>query len=976
MHQNFSRLVTTFWLLLAAASQAVAQEASVTGTVVDGSKAVVPGVTVTATNVATGVPTAGVSDDAGRYRLQNLSPGTYKVQAELAGFSTVVIPAVELRVGQNATIPFELKLADLNETVTVTGESPFVDLSSSQVSGNVNPRQMEALPLQGRNWMELSKMVKGMTANEVSINPGVSDDMFQLNLDGQQVTQKISGGFGQPRFSREAIAEFQIITNMFDITQGRSAGLQVQAISRSGTNNLSGSLYGFFRDDRINAADPITNRVLPYQNQQVGGAIGGPVIQNKLHYFASYEYEREPGTRFASPTALPAQTFTIPFKNSQWSFLGRADYQLTANDRLSARGSYWDWSNPFVLATTGHPSNASVQTKQATNVLGTWSRVLSSNLIQELKVGYNNFQWANEGLPQVGNTFEYRFPGLTIGKPYNYPQWLYQHYADARYDLTWNRGRHDVKLGGEFLVARVNALWYLQREGIMTFTSVPADINTRIPIDAPYDVSRWNLTGLDTTIQRFERNYNRGDWKLEVPGPTWALWLGDTWRVGGNLTVNLGVRWDVAWNAAATPDTVENTILIDNGSSAASTNVAEIGAGDFGYRNDIRDLGNVAPRGGFTWNMGGKNDFVVRGGTGLYYALPQTQYTYSPQLFSRMVTASFNNDGQPGFLTDPTRGIETFEQATAKAPPQAARIFDADFRNAFTWQSSIGFQKQLNAVTGVEVDLVHYTMYNDLRTVDPNLIYDPATGYNRSAALRPNPRWGQIVYFVSTGRQNYTALATGITRRLQHGMQGGLTYTWMAQMHDDGTASLTNPAANNQFDYLDGEYATSTMFQRHTLRFWGLFELPWGFATSATYSYGSGNRFNATIPTAPYGKPGQNRLNLTATGGAANTITVPADMDERWAGPMTVASGEVIPRNALRGTTYHRMDLRLSKDIPLPGRAKIQLIGEVFNVFNHNNYTSFFTQLSATAPATTARFGQPSAASIPRQGQVGFRASW
>ena len=99
-------------------------------------------------------------------------------------------------------------------------------------------------------------------------------------------------------------------------------------------------------------------------------------------------------------------------------------------------------------------------------------------------------------------------------------------------------------------------------------------------------------------------------------------------------------------------------------------------------------------------------------------------------------------------------------------------------------------------------------------------------------------------------------------------------------------------------------------------------------------------------------------------------------MDERWDGPMTVASGDVIPRNALSGTTYQRLDLRLSKDIGLPGRAKIQLIGELFNVFNHNNYTAFFTQLSATSAATTARFGQPSTASIARQGQVGFRASW
>jgi hypothetical protein len=976
MTRPLARALCAFLSVFVTAGSAFAQEASVTGVVTDATKALLPGVTVSATNVDTGNQTTAVSDEGGRYRLLNLPPGIYKLQSELAGFSTVVVSGVELRVGQNATVPFELKLANLNETITVTGETPFVDVSSSQVAGNVNPRQMEALPLQGRNWMELSKMVKGMTANEVSINPGVGDDMFQLNLDGQQVTQKISGGFGQPRFSRESIAEFQIITNLFDITQGRSAGLQVQAISRSGTNRMAGSAYGFFRDDRLNASDPITGTVLPYENQQVGGSLGGPIVQNRLHYFASYEYEREPGTRFASPTALPGQTFSIPFKNSQTSVLGRVDYQMSANDRVSGRATWWDWSNPFVLGTTGHPSNASVQTKRATNVLGTWSRVLSNNKIQEIKVGYNNFQWANQGLPQVGDTFEYRFPGLTVGKPYNYPQWLYQNYLESRYDLTWNRGSHDMKMGAEFIYARVHALWYLQREGIMTFTSVPSDISSRIPVNAPYDISQWNLTGLDGIAQRFERNYNRGDWTLEVPGPTWALWFGDTMRVGNQLSVNFGVRWDVAWNAASTPDTVENSIPINNGSAAAATNIPGMGPGDFGYSKRIRDLGNIAPRAGFTWNVGARNDLVIRGGTGLYYALPQTQYTYSPQLFSRMITASFNNDGRPGFLTDPTRGVDTFDQALAAAPPQAARIFSKDFENPFTWQSSIGFQKQLNSVTGVEVDLVNYTMYRDMRTIDPNLIFDAATGYNRSAAVRPNPQWGQIVYFVSTGRQNYTALSSGLNRRLSHGMQGGVTYTLMVRMHDDGSASLTNPAANNQFNYLDGEYATSTSFQRNTLRLWGVFELPFGLSASATYAYGSGNRFNATVPTSPFGKPGQNRLNLTAAGGPAATITVPAAMDERWDGPMTIASGEVIPRNALRGTSYNRLDVRVSKDVALPGSAKITAIAEVFNVFNHANYTAFFSQLSATSAATTARFAQPSAASIPRQGQLGFRLSW
>src|SRR5262249_16991239 len=217
----------------------------------DQTGAVLPGATVTATNLETGGQIVGVSDARGEYRLASVPPGKYRVQAELAGFTTVVVSSVELLVGQNATLPFSLKLAQVTETLTVTGESPLVDTASSQVAGNVDRRQMEQLPLQGRNWMELSKLVKGVTANDVgnSVGTGAMDDLWQLNLDGQQITQKVAGsGFGQPRFSRESIAEFQIVTNMFDITQGRSGGMEIQAISKSGTKNPSGKFDGEFRD--------------------------------------------------------------------------------------------------------------------------------------------------------------------------------------------------------------------------------------------------------------------------------------------------------------------------------------------------------------------------------------------------------------------------------------------------------------------------------------------------------------------------------------------------------------------------------------------------------------------------------------------------------------------------------------------------------------------------------------------------------
>jgi hypothetical protein len=197
------RPMLAFALILAFAAPAAAQQAAIIGTATDETKAVLPGVTVTAVELSTGAQFVSVTDERGEYRLLQMAPGRYKVQAELSGFGTVLVPEIQLLVGQSATVPLVLKLAAVTETLTVTGEAPLVDTNSSQVAGNVNPRQMEELPLQGRNWMELSKMVKGVTANVINNNPGVSDDMFQLNLDGQQVTQKISGGFGQPRFSRE-----------------------------------------------------------------------------------------------------------------------------------------------------------------------------------------------------------------------------------------------------------------------------------------------------------------------------------------------------------------------------------------------------------------------------------------------------------------------------------------------------------------------------------------------------------------------------------------------------------------------------------------------------------------------------------------------------------------------------------------------------------------------------------------------------
>ncbi|MBI4475566.1 MAG: TonB-dependent receptor, partial [Acidobacteria bacterium] len=954
-------LALVLWLPTTVSAQ---QLATVQGTVVDESQGVLPGVTVTAIEINTGRQTAVITNDRGRYQLDNLNAGKYTIRIELPGFAKVEVTDLELLVGTNATVPtVTLRVAALAETILVTSESPLVDITSSEVSGNIDRRQMEALPLQGRNWQELSLLIKGITANNITVRPGVDrDDQFQLNLDGQQITQRVAGaGFGQPKISREAIAEFQIVTNLFDITQGRSTGMQVQAISRAGTNDLRGSAYGFFRSDRFNEADPVAGVVLPFSNQQVGATLGGPIVRNKAHFFGSYEYEREPSTAFLQPTRLPNQQFAFESKSTDKNFLGRVDYQLSTADNLSFRWQRWDYDNPFdINSGTAHPTRAERLRLYANNIFGSWTRVMNDDLVIEIRGGYNGFSWLNDALPQMDVQFhntpflvpEFAFPGLTLGGQRNYPNYTWQDTYSGRMDMSWHRDRHQLKFGVEVLRVRDTKDWSLNRRGTYVFASRPstAELERRFPADAWNDPSRWDISGLEPFLQRFDINFHP-DYIVDVPRPTLAVWLGDTWRLADSLTVNFGVRWDADWGATNPPKVLDTVILLDNGRES----------GDFGYKTGIRDLTNVAPRAGFAYNVGRRNDLVIRGGSGLYYNSPVSNVTYSHQFYNRAVAASVLPDGRPGFMENPTRGLtgDDFFSGRVPLPRQAARVISPDFKMPYTWQSSIGFQKQLGPVMAVEADLVHWKWYNDTRTRDVNLFFDPATGYNKDPrrAGRPNAAYDQINWFESTGSQDYLALATGFTRRFQNRLQAGVTYTALFYKHEDGTIGFVNGTANNQFDTPAGEWARATDFQRHTLRLHGTFELPYDFTTSVIYLFGSGNYYQTNIATAPFGKPGVNRLNIGAP------IIIPEAVRDRFDGPDVIGTGEVVPRNALHGFPLHKVDLRVAKRFRV-GHLRLTALGEVFNLFNRKNFGNYVGQVDS------ARFGQVAGSSgnayVPR----------
>lgn len=958
------------FVLLLSTAPAAQQNATVQGTVLDESRAAMPGTTVTAIETTTGREAFDVTREDGRYRFDNLPPGRYRLRIELPGFATAEVADFELLVGANATVPpITMRVAALAETVMVRGEAPLINVTSSQVSGNIDRRQMAELPLQGRNWQELSLMVKGVTANSVSNTPGVADDQFQLNLDGQQITQRVAGsGFGQPKVSREAIAEFQIVTNMFDITQGRSTGMQVQAISRSGTNDLRATTFGFFRHDRLNAADPVAGQVLPFENQQVGGTLGGPIALDRAHFFASYEYERQPATVFLAPTRLPSQTFQFETKDVNKNYLARVDYQHSSRNTFTVRGQRWSFDNPFQIASgTAHPSTAEQLRQRTTNVYGTWTHVVTPALMLQVHGGYNGFAWFNDAIPSNDVPFyqtpyfvpQIQFPGLTLGGQRNYPNYTWQDTFSTRADVTWHVGRHDAKFGGEFLRVKDTKNWSLNRRGTYVFSTRPSDaeLERRFPADAWNDPTRWDISGLEPYLQRFDINFHP-DYIVDIPRPTIALWFGDNWRATDNLSINVGVRWDADWGATDPPFVTDTVIWIDNG----------VEARDFGYKAGIRDLNNVAPRAGFAYNIGGNGDLVIRGGSGLYYNTPVSNVTYSHQFYNRAVAATFVPDGN-GFMENPTRGVtaDQYLSGLVPAPIQTARIIASDYVMPSSWQSAIGFQKQLGAVMAVDLDLTHLSERNQVIGRDPNLFYDPVTGYNLDPARfgRPNPAWGEIQWMESTGRTEALLLSTSFTRRFRNNFQGGVTYTRTLRRHDNTTGFGIQ--SNNQFD-LDADFSRSTDFQRDTVRANGIVNLPWQFTVGASFIYGSGTHDNATLSGRPFNKPGTNRLNIGAP------IVVPTAVLDRWEGPAVIETGTVWPRNALRGLPIYKVDMRLSKTIGRPGALQVTMLAEVFNLFNRKNYGSYTTQLDSV------NFGRPVASSgnayVPRSGQLGFRVEF
>ena len=949
------RLLFAVLVLSLLPAAAYAQEATLNGTVTDSTGSVLPGVTIQALHEASGNTFMAVTDGRGTYQIA-VRVGLYKITAQLPGFTTVSQSGVEVLVGQTASINMQMSPSNLAETVTVTGESPLVETSTSKLSGNIDPRQITELPSQGRNWMSLALLAPGNRTNAQGATP-VQDrgDVreFQLNVDGLQVTSNLGTG-NQARYSNDSIAEFEFIANRFDATQGRSSGVQVNAITKSGTNNLSGSLVGNFRNSDWNAQDPVLHRVLPYSNQQISGTVGGPIVLNKLHYFGNYEYEHQPLT---SIWQTPYPAFNVELNGTRSVKLAgiRSDYELSSNTRLMGKVNHTILSEPFGPGNTNHPSGTNSNEEKSTDVIGQFTQVLSNRALNEFRAGYAHYgieqvsltSWSNHWQSPNGITTDgpnITFRGFATGRNNNLPRYRNQNVYTFRdnFSMFFDRaGRHDVKAGGEYLHLLDNTRNCNRCGGVLTANNgpVPANIE-QILLDA-FNADTWALNELS----RISANYQVGvsdESTFLTPLYMWkyGAWFQDDWRMGSRLTLNLGLRYDLIWNAFA----------------------QYVNFPPFEMPDRPQDANNFQPRLGFAYQLSDRT--VIRGGSGLYYNDILNTNVLWPQSPLTIAVIRVNNDGRSDFASNPFNGpLPTYEQALQRfcyvnnrpgcllrdlqeqAPiPEYSHV-------THSWQTTIGIQHQFGTRASMDLNYVNIRSRDEKSIQDNvNITFDPATGspYPYSdVAHRAFPTYGVVGMIPHTGQSDYHGLQTSFTKRMSDNWQGSLTYTLSGLWDQDpapisGFTEVPFPVAKD----LGGERSLAEGDQRHRLVFNGIWEVGRGFQVSGIYFYGSGQRSQVVCGCDARG------LQITSI--------------DRMR-----LDGTIIPRQNFVGEPIHRVEMRAQQRIRLAGSASITGFAEVFNLFNHDNFGAYnLTETSGT-------FGQPVASPnlsyAARTVQLGFR---
>jgi hypothetical protein len=975
-------LLVLFALALAASPALAQQTGSITGRIIDVQGAAVPGVTVTASNAATGFVRATVSDGEGVYRVSALPVGTYDLKAELGGFTTTERKGIIVNVAQTTDLNLELRLAGVTEAVNVTAESPLVRTTDSSVGGVVDVGNIESLPLNGRQFANLAITIPGVglgfhsdPTKSTQFSPqiaGGNGRNVNYQIDGGDNNDDTVGGLLQ-LFPLEAIQEFNFVTQRYKAEYGRSNGGVMNIVTKSGTNDFRGSWFTNLRDKSLNSITTTEqlNKIekQPYRRYQYGGSVGGPVVENRAHFFAAVERTQQDTKQSVNTLGLfPDKDGVFPTPSRENLFTGKVSTNLTPAQFLSVRYGRNTNSQVYNAATRAVPENwgDSINSFNSINLNHNW--VMGGGRLNEFVFQYADF--ANNVAARTGDP-QQTFPnGVSIGYNTNTPQTTEQKKYQFRDDFSW----HVTGMGGLGHDFKAGLNFINEPRLFITFSSGSTDY--------AYSHLTNDINGPISAISRSKPGAS-----ANLPMKQFAVYFQDDWRATSRLTINAGLRYDLVTGFLIDQSKIPNYIAL-TGAAAAGRFAGVPGFDEFG-KKATEDRNNIQPRIGAVYDLRGDGRDVVRVGWGIYYDYGFTNANIlfpglsaqggSGIVFSVVNTAGIKNpDGSFFTVGQPISNVASQNEVNPAGPFFSSNVAAPQIRQPWTSQTSVGWSHQLMPSTVLDIDYVHVDGH-DLGVRWP-LNTRINGGPRRYADLPLNP--ANPTMNMSIGSSRYDGVNVGLRRRMSRGVQLSAWYTLSkatgrgGQAVDELTTNLVQDATNPLADVQSGPAARTD--SRHKVTISAVLEMPGGVTVSPIY------RFRSALPLHVWYGYDAN------ADGVSNDIFTTAykytGIDDAGV-PSFKEIGTCETVNCGRGSALSQLNLRVAKSFNLRGRMRIEAFGDVFNAFNSKNAafnigaassTRVFTGTAAN-PVPNSVFLKPNAfagdAGQPEQrvGQLGFR---
>ena len=938
--------------------------AELRGRITDEQDAVMPGVAIVVRNQESGQFREIVTGADGSYLVTALSPGIYEISAELAGFKRVTRRDVRLAVGEATTINIRLQLGVLEETVTVSGESPLVDITSKTVGGNLDNQELVDTPIANRNTMGYMALLPGVVASEstswgadsVSIN-GQPFTNTQFALDGGFNNDMWNGGSGgaQVRTPIEAVAEFQVQTSQYDAEFGWGTGGVLNAISKQGTNQFRGSAFGFLQHSAITSKEFFTNQFglekPDYQQQQWGATLGGPIIRNKAHFFLSLERVAQNRPVTINIETRPEFNKNVLWKDRVWNYLARFDHQINGNNTWALRWAQELSPQADQLTSTSRTEATRERENDRDETLSaSINSVIGGTRVNTVRVHYvqESVFFGNPGIFETGDQ-------TVLPPTLDMLTFLDQQSgrASSRDDSTFGfddtfawfvpnkRGDHDVKFGVQYVYAPLR----FGDQGNMNGTF---QFNTDLP---------FNAADPRTYPERLS---------IRVPGPLDFLMKGhflgvfaqDKWKLNQRATLNVGLRYDL-----------ELIPIPERNNPRFSS------AGDY-----PRDTNNISPRVGLSYALDDAGRSVVRGGLGVFYQktpFGAIDNFVSQGVFADSFTVRFPVNGvdrgpsrgslptDPFLANGPTvnRALlnQMFPQGTLARNEGDVYLDNPNRQNAFAREYTIGYERQIANDLALTVDYVRSENRDQLMRANMNA--PTRTSTSRTApVVRPDANFVQNVWeLINVGEYDYNALQLQFNKRFGQGYGYRVSYT-LSRTHgntgnDVGEAIVTQVGDDLNLELGEGPTEDD---RTHILSVSGTFAVPGvrGLSINPLIRYMSGLPFTLMSSSADLNRNGQFGDEFlpagTYTGSGQNAFTVENDGGF----------------NGARGPDFFEIDVRTTYALPISNTRRVQVFAEVFNLTDRANFNnpSGDERLSSFLDLRSLRQGNTS-----RRAQLGVR---